>query len=74
MTPTISYASSPVAFLSEARALALGYVRRIYVENATECADLLVKPNADLDGRFKAFSLDDETWVIVSGWLFEIDG
>lgn len=73
MTPTISYESSPVTFDTEDRALALGYTRRIYVENATECADLLVKPSADLGGRFKAFSLDDEAWVIVAGWLFEIE-
>ena len=35
-------------------------------------ADLfvLVKPDADLDGIFKAWDTDNQQWIIINGWTF----
>lgn len=31
---------------------------------------LLIKPNTDLDSRFKAWDTDNQEWIMVNGWLF----
>ena len=31
---------------------------------------LLVKPDVDLDGLFKAWDMDEQEYIMVSGWLF----
>jgi len=39
-----------------------------------ECVEynfsLLVKPNTDLNDRFKAYCLYDECFLMVNGWMF----
>jgi hypothetical protein len=34
---------------------------------------LLVKPDTDFDGRFKAWDTDEQEFLLVSGWLFTIE-
>ena len=33
---------------------------------------LLVKPDVDLDGSFKAWDMDEREFILVNGWLFNI--
>lgn len=34
---------------------------------------ILVKPNTDLDSRFKAWNCDDQEWIIINGWLWAFE-
>jgi hypothetical protein len=49
-------------------ARAKGYTKHVEMENDDRSLDLLVKPDADLNGRFKAFCLDELEWIAVAGW------
>lgn len=51
-----------------------GYTKPIIVnfDDGTELY-LLVKPEADLDGRFKAFDRDECEMLNVAGWLATIE-
>lgn len=51
-------------------AQAKGYTRHVWAEGGEFTLDLLVKPDADLDGTFRAYDLDEEEWIKVNGWLF----
>lgn len=55
------------------KALAKGYTRRITADSSEYTLDLLVNPEADLDGRFKAFCMDELEWLKVNGWLFTFE-
>ena len=39
-----------------------------------ECVEynfsLLVRPNINLDDRFKAYCLDDNSFIYINGWMF----
>lgn len=55
------------------RAINRGYTRSI-MGDCDECTlCLLVKPEADLDGRFRAWDLDENEWIFVNGWLFTFE-
>lgn len=51
-------------------AQAQGYTELLTGEAGYGCysLNLLVKPDTDLDGRFKAWCLDDQCWLMVNGW------
>jgi hypothetical protein len=34
---------------------------------------LLVKPDADLDGHFRAWDMDAQEFITVTGWMFNIE-
>lgn len=55
---------------TEQEALSAGYTRSIVA--SSECFDLelLVQPDANLDGTFKAFDRDSLEMLNVNGWLF----
>lgn len=59
--------------MTDAIALLHGYVREIVAEGGGMTLNLLVKPDADFDGRFKAWDRDAEGLIAVNGWLFEIE-
>ena len=48
-------------------AQALGYTTRIMVDGGCECGEFLVKPDTDLDGRFKAWGIDWDGWFYITG-------
>jgi hypothetical protein len=51
-----------------------GYTREIEATNAHGCTFfLLVKPDADLSGVFKAWDIDEQEWCYPKGWLFSIE-
>lgn len=55
------------------KAIDKGYTREIWAEGDEHTLNLLIKPDADLDGRFRAFCLDETEWLMVNGWLFSIE-
>jgi hypothetical protein len=59
--------------MSDNTAILAGYSRPV-----TACSDfhtlyLWVRPDADLDGRFRAYDSDECEWLNVNGWLFSIE-
>lgn len=34
---------------------------------------LLVKPHTDLDGHFRAWDVDAQEFILVTGWMFSIE-
>jgi hypothetical protein len=59
---------------SENGARLLGFTRPVIASSS--CGQelfLLVKPDDDLDGRFKAFDRDECEMVYVNGWLATIE-
>jgi hypothetical protein len=49
------------------QAIAEGYTRRVYIEGGSQEGSFLIQPEADLDGRFKAWGIDWEEWTWVHG-------
>ena len=50
-------------------ALEKGYTQKHNCECVEYNFDLLVKPNTDLNDRFKAYCLSDNEFIIVNGWM-----
>lgn len=53
-------------------AMAKGYTQEVWAEGGDYSLPLLIKPDADLDGTFRAFDLDECEWINVNGWNFTI--
>ena len=58
--------------IDHAIARANGFTLRIEAESDYHSLDLLVKPDADLDGTFRAFCMHERKYLNVNGWLFSI--
>lgn len=54
-------------------AMAKGYTRAIWAESDDYTLSLLVKPDADIEGTFRAWDQDESEWLKVNGWLFSIE-
>jgi hypothetical protein len=50
-----------------------GYTQEVEATNGFMDLYLLVKPDADLDGTFKAWDTDAQEWILVNGWLWNIE-
>lgn len=50
-----------------------GYTRRVFVDSDQYCFDAMVKPDADFDGTFTAWSVDYQEYVRPNGWLFTVE-
>lgn len=48
-------------------AVAQGYTRRIYIEGGMEGGEFMIRPDDDLDSRFKAWAVDWQQWTRVTG-------
>ena len=59
--------------MPEADAIAAGFTRKVSAEHPNYSLDLLVKPDADLDGTFEAYCRDEGDIIDVNGWLFVIE-
>lgn len=57
---------------TEAQAIVDGFTRRIELDGGPYTLDLLVHPQADLDGTFEAYDLDEGDFITVNGWLFVV--
>ena len=57
---------------TEAEALCAGYTRPVIADCSMHTLELLVAPDADLDGTFSAYNRDESEMLSVNGWLFSI--
>lgn len=49
-------------------AMSDGYTQPIYITGGIDDLQMLVSPNVELDGVFKAFNIDDGSYYTISGW------
>lgn len=54
-------------------ALDAGFTREIFATSSEYDLYLLIKPDADLDGTFRAWDSDCFEWLKVNGWQFSIE-
>ena len=47
-----------------------GYTKEVTLYSSEVDLYLLVKPDADLEGTFKAWDMDMQEYINVNGWLF----
>lgn len=47
-----------------------GFTKEVALENEHLTLFLLVRPDTDLDDRFKAWDTDAQEYITVNGWLF----
>lgn len=66
---------APQAPLGVPRAVERGFSRPILAdsENGLYSHRLLVRPDADLDGSFVAFDVEELDYIVLSGWLYTIE-
>ena len=53
-------------------AILQGYTQEMVADSDACTLFLLVKPNTDFDGAFKAWDTDNQEFIRVNGWLFEM--
>lgn len=58
---------------TEEQARAAGYTKHVQADCTSYTLDLLIKPHADLDERFRAYDLDEGEYVDVNGWLWTFE-
>ena len=52
------------------RAVTQGFTEEVTLTNWAHELYLLIKPDTDLDSRFKAWDTDCQEFIYVNGWLF----
>jgi hypothetical protein len=50
-----------------------GYTKELMAYSDGADMFILVKPDTDLDSRFKAWDSDNQEWVYINGWLFTFE-
>lgn len=50
-----------------------GYTKEVLADGGPHSFQLLVRPDADLGERFKAWDMDAQEFIMVNGWLFSIE-
>jgi len=48
------------------------YTKQVTCDSTDYQLDLLVKPDTDFNGIFKAWDIDCQEFIAVNGWLFNI--
>lgn len=59
--------------MSDNTATLAGFTRDVMAFSSMVDLHLLIKPDTDLDSRFKAWDCDEQEWIIVNGWNFDIE-
>lgn len=49
-----------------------GYTQELLCENWSLDLNVLVRPDTDTDGKFKAWCMAEQEFITVNGWLFTI--
>ncbi len=49
-----------------------GFTKEVVIENESLTLFLLVRPETDLGGQFKAWDTDNQEFIRVNGWLFSV--
>jgi hypothetical protein len=55
-----------------AQPTALGFTQAVIATCAAVDLSLLVKPGTDFDSRFEAWDTDEQEFLWVNGWLFNM--
>lgn len=50
-----------------------GYTCELWLSNEYSDLHVMVQPDIDIDGTFKAWCLDTERFLLVSGWTYRIE-
>ena len=50
-----------------------GYTREVNADCIEHNLDLLIKPDTDLDGTFRAWDMHGQEFIRVNGWLFTFE-
>ena len=58
--------------MTDNAAILQGFTREVVCEAGTETFPLLIKPDTNLDNRFKAWDMDSQAFIYLSGWLCEV--
>jgi hypothetical protein len=59
--------------MSDNTAILAGFTKEILASAADMDLHLFVQPSADFDDAFKAYDADECEWIVVNGWLFDIE-
>ena len=59
--------------MSDNVAVLEGYTREVVASNAQYDLFLLVKPDADFEGTFRAWDTDNQEFIRINGWLFAVE-
>ena len=59
--------------MSDNVAILSGYTREVVASNAAYDLFLLVKPDTEFEGTFRAWDKDNQEFIRVNGWLFAIE-
>lgn len=59
--------------MTDAIATRDGYTKEVMLTSDEYDLFLLIKPDTDLDDRFKAWDTDEQEFIMVNGWLFTAD-
>lgn len=51
-------------------AVLAGYTVEYLAECDAHSIPILAKPDADLDGRFRAWDMDEQEFIVINGWLW----
>lgn len=54
-------------------AIAKGFTRPVYIDFGSMDVEALIRPETDLDGRFKAFDIANNEWLNINGWLATVE-
>jgi hypothetical protein len=50
-----------------------GFTREVWGECSQFDGPFLIKPDTDLDDRFKAWDMDAQEYVFINGWLWTFE-
>lgn len=59
--------------MSDNVATLAGYTREVYAICDQHEGLFLIRPDTDLDGRFRAWDMDNQEFVAINGWLWTFD-
>jgi hypothetical protein len=50
-----------------------GYTKELFGTSDGPDLNILVRPDTDLDGTFRAWDMDEQEYIMVHGWLFAFE-
>lgn len=50
-----------------------GFTKHVIADCPEYTLNLLISPDTYYDNRFRAWDLDEQEWIAVNGWLFDIN-
>lgn len=66
-------ANVAVGFTKPLEPFLQGFTRAVTADSDMVTLSLLIKPDTDLDDRFKAWDTEEQEFIMVNGWLFTVE-